>query len=458
MKKFLLFLAVCVISSCTPTPTRFGASGGTPSPINPASWSVPAWFVDPGNSSTNASDSNNCTTSGTPCLTKAQIFQRWGTNSPNLSTTVTITYLSADTTGTDPGIFTPNFYPGGILVNTASLPAASFTGTLLAVTAKSASGNQALRSTFTVTTGAVAVNMLLVNTTRGNSRAFAQRNTGGGLWQISQPLTPYSGTGTPANTEVDTWANGDSINGYALLNVNLAVVGGNTVQAQAGFAGPQNIVSNMTVWDSQATDDPFLLSGTAETALVESVVTRAFTYAAAPGPLRTQVSNVSINIISFSLPTSGFSSAPFISGGILNGFTSLDSVVFQKDTIIVSSNSVCNNCTFNSSVCIDSGTLKFIGQSSAVSGVILYGGGTINVGGGVFGYVSTAASTFPLTGGLQLNGVATGYSNSTTAGVTTIHGGITLNPTNLDAAAGAAGFGGYAYGGGATLIKGTVQP
>ena len=79
MKKFLLFLAVCVVSSCTPTPTKFGASGGTASPIIPASWTVPCVVYRSGNSSGTASDSNNCTTSATACLTWHQINDaRWG--------------------------------------------------------------------------------------------------------------------------------------------------------------------------------------------------------------------------------------------------------------------------------------------------------------------------------------------------------------------------------------------
>jgi hypothetical protein len=41
-------------------------------------------------------------------------------------------------------------------------------------------------------------------------------------------------------------------------------------------------------------------------------------------------------------------------------------------------------------------------------------------------------------------GKMTGYSKLTTAGTTTIYGGIALLPANIDAAAGPAGFGGDA--------------
>ena len=220
-----------------------------------------AWFVDPQNVSGTASDENTGLDATHALVNKKEIFRRWGyTWSPNIvGINVLVTYLSPDSvgdgSGTDPGLFAPNLIQGATFKQIAVLPAATFTGTLLAVTAKSrAVGGTALRSTFTVATGAVAVNMMLVNATRGNSRAFAQRNTGAGLWQISQPFAPAAGVGFPSATEVDTWANGDAITGYALMPINIARVGGQVVDYQAGFAGPGHIVQQMSILDDSATN------------------------------------------------------------------------------------------------------------------------------------------------------------------------------------------------------------
>jgi hypothetical protein len=86
----------------------------------------------------------------------------------------------------------------------------------------------------------------------------------------------------------------------------------------------------------------------------------------------------------------------------------------------------------------------------------LYGGGTLNVFGGSYAFLGTATGNKTVT--MKLNGLTTGYSNATTAGTTVVHGGITINAANLDAASGASGFGGYAYGGGAAIVATGAQP
>jgi hypothetical protein len=107
-------------------------------------------------------------------------------------------------------------------------------------------------------------------------------------------------------------------------------------------------------------------------------------------------------------------------------------------------------------VFVDAGaTLNINGRSQLTSGVV-YGPGTLNV---LSSFTSdgTATATLPIAT-KQLNGVGTGYSYATAGGVTTVHGGITLTSAHLDAAAGAAGFGGYAEGGGASISLSGAQP
>jgi hypothetical protein len=406
-----------------------------------------AWFVDAQNVEGTSSDENNGLMAGTALRTKAEIARRLGTWSPSFNAiNVVVTYLSADTTSGDPARFTPYFLAGATLTETAPLPAATFTGTLLAVTAKAAATNHALRSTFTVLTGAVAVNMLLVNSTRGNSRAFAQRNTGAGLWQISQPFTPYSGVGNPANTEVDTWANGDSITGYALQNNDIAVVGGVAIESQAPFAGPSHIVTNLTIWDPNVGDfDPCTVSGASQVLFVEAVNVRALNWSGAQA-LKGQIANCSINVELIITSSGPLATGPLITGGILNGLVGIESVELQLDVIVASTSCILLNALINTNTFWDTGVVaQFIGITQVSQAAIQYGAGTFNILQGLVRFgTTTAVLTFPLTGGLKINGATSAYSNATAAGLTTTHL-LSLTPANIDAAAGAAGFGGLAY-------------
>jgi hypothetical protein len=427
-----------------------------------------AWFVDAQNVSGTASDENDGLTSATALLNKREIFRRWGwTWSPNLvSIQVVITYLSADPAGgTDPGLFTPNFIGAASLMHTAALPASSFTGTLLAVTAKNTgAGNTALRSTFTTATGAMAVGLLLVNATRGNSRAFAQRNTGGGLWQITQPFTPYGGAATPpAMTEVDTWANGDAITGYSLLQVDLAVMAGQTADISSSVANYSHVAWQIDLFTPNALPSvqTALVGGQALIAMAECSATRNVSFQLL-GVIAGDIYNC---FMRNALTVRGGSRAlgPTISGGAVVGPASiLQDCFLTKDLILVGGASVATAAILagalrqNGNVCIDSGVYELDGNLFLVAPGVIYGGGTLNVR-GVMLYSGLAVTAFRVAT-LNLAGVATGYSNVTAAGVVTTHGAIALSAANLDAAAGAAGFGGYAYGGGGTFSAAGIQP
>ena len=405
-----------------------------------------AWFVD----AAAGSDENTGLTSGTAVKNKAEITRRWGTTSPTLNgINVLITYVSPDAAGgNDPGIFRPNFLNGATLKHIATLPAAGFTGTLLAVTAKNRPGNLPLRSTFTTTTGAIAPFMMLVNATRGNSRAFVHRDTGGGLWQISQPFVPYAGIGSPVTTEVDTWANGDAISGFALKAIDLAFIGGQTIESQAGFAGPSHIVQQLMIVDPQAgAFDPVCINNDAQILLVETTMGRTCMWGATGGSslkgnLHNCVSQVETII------SAGILAGPNLNGGIFAGVCLLEGCTVGFDAIM--GNSVCQmtNCTVNTSTCWDTGTaVRCVSAIQFSNNAIQYGGGTINAQTGTnryFGSGGTAVGQFPLAGGLQIDGGTQAYSVVTAAGLSTFHQ-LALTPAALDAAAGAAGFGGLAF-------------
>jgi len=113
-----------------------------------------------------------------------------------------------------------------------------------------------------------------------------------------------------------------------------------------------------------------------------------------------------------------------------------------------------------SSVYVDAGQTLQSQNETFLTGATtaLYGPGTVNARGSIH-YPPPASTALPIANKL-LNGVATGYSNATPApgAITVVHGGIALSSATLDAAAGAAGFGGFAWGGGATYTANGVQP
>lgn len=242
MKKFvgisILFMAVlsCAnsdrsTSAPPPTPHTFGAAGGTTSAIIPASWTVPAWFIDPANSSGTASDSNSCTSSGTPCLTWHEINDhRWGcigspSGCPRLQQTTTITWLSNDSTDNDPVYFLPTIEKSNAYVALNGTLSGGTTTTLTSVTSGGAATRTALELAAPAS-GTFAAGDFIVNTTHAGA-AWAYTVSSGAIWKLTQPMgrttTPIVGFSPP--TELTNWANGDAITFYTSpTKVNLVTV------------------------------------------------------------------------------------------------------------------------------------------------------------------------------------------------------------------------------------------
>ena len=338
------------------------AATGAP-PTKPVSWTVPQWYVDPQNSSATASDTNNCTTTSTPCLTVAQIFSRWGTNAPVLTVNVTITWLSGDSVATDPGVFGPT-NAGGDLILIGALPAATFTGTLnvvtQAITNPDAGVGNELQSTFTTATGAVAANMLLVNTTHA-SRAFAQRNLGSGNWQITQPFTAYVPPfGFPS--AVNTWLSGDSISGYVPLSVVIPYI----------YGGGLTILSDIT------TTALLQMFAPTDLFIFESVLSAGL-------PIFSGGETSLYNCITTSSPglyVSGTNMA--ITGGATSNVSVITAASFGSNTILSGTNTV-SNFFLQHTAYLDTGAILTVsGNSANVTVGNLFGPGTLNVASGTF--------------------------------------------------------------------------
>jgi hypothetical protein len=239
-----------------PRPLVFGAAGRTP--ILPASWSVPAWYIDPASITTCASDSNTCTsaTCGAggvgPCLTWHEINDgRWGcqgspTACPRLQQNATVTYLDGVTDALDIVYANPAFEGAGAWLNfRCALPTALAIGTLASVTAKNRSTPHNL--TANLPGSGLAAGQFIVNTTHP-SRAFIQAT--GTPATITQPLAactvPLSAENPPA--EVDTWANGDSVSIYQLANVAFGGLNGANSGIGTALNGGTIYVTNCNDW------------------------------------------------------------------------------------------------------------------------------------------------------------------------------------------------------------------
>lgn len=205
--------------------TVLAASGGS-TPVYPSSWNVPAWFINP----STGSDSNSCTSSGSPCQTWGEIAQhRWGTVSPFHSVNVAFSFLAGQPSpGYDQIVYKPTI---GVINGTDAGSTTSayvvFTGTLTAGTAttftllqaKSRSANQGLKGTF----GTTPTNEILLQNTTHASFAWNihQQNF------VSQPMTATTISTTQFSligTEVDTWATSDSITPNTVPHVNFTDV------------------------------------------------------------------------------------------------------------------------------------------------------------------------------------------------------------------------------------------
>jgi hypothetical protein len=419
---------------------------------------VPAWFVDPQNVSGLASDANAGTTRAAPLRHKAEIARRWGSWSPALDgalvpgSSVVVTMMSADVDGSDPWLAVPSLLNSCFLTLTADLPAPSATGSLLVVTPKVRAANQALQTTFTTTTGAFAVGQLLDNTTRG-SRAWVQADLGGGSFRISQPLTKVASVlGLLDPVADNTWANGDAITAHVPMAVCVGATGALAIpQTNASFSnGNQLWLLTMNDFGS-----PTPGTGTIVFLAPNATVCAECRADATPngGPF-CDFFNCYVVGPSGDVGV-GFQ---FKAGVCAYPFGLLVRSNFFEDPILSGANMVLENCQVFQGAYVPTGIVLTCTQGIQTQFGVLYGGGTLNAQSGSVLYSSTAVSTFPLAGGLQLNGVAAGYSFATAAGVTTVHGGITLTAAHLDAAAGAAGFGGYAQGGGASFSRGGMQP
>lgn len=241
-------------------------------PVIPAPWTVPNWYIDPANALGCAADTNSgtaatctggcsgsvCTSGVGPLLTYQELaIHRWGTYSPRLAQNTFFSILSTDPSPeTDPIYFKPYLETGAYAVWSCSLTQ-SWTGTGTLVAAKSRSGDQLLD--MTLPAGAAIGQLVIDGTTGGHAFVYKASSTN---WLMSQPiLVPALGS-LPLNpsskAEDNSWATGNTVTGYTLATANFADIEPIILDADStpnnnvflyqcgGYGGPQAF-SNMIV-------------------------------------------------------------------------------------------------------------------------------------------------------------------------------------------------------------------
>jgi hypothetical protein len=413
-------------------------------------------FIDPANSTGNASDANPGTATA-PFLTYAGVVKVWGSTRPLISVNTALVFLSdSPALGADPIIWEP-WVTGGALVQIKGQRVPSHAIALAGVTAKNRTlgSNAALSATYD---GTVQAAQLIVNGTHP-SRAWAQGGTGfvPPAFQTTQPLvaTTPGGTSTPA--EVNTWANLDAVTTGALTNVNLARFAPVNLDGEsAGGAFLYNL--NLAPVNSSF---HCVLDGTnGVIRLVECSATAEVTWIGLRG-----FHTATNCFFEGGIETLGTATFSFVGGAIFGGTFAASNHRFDADIILAlqcvfpAASNVALGLVYND----NAGAEVFPGAylqagAQATIAPISYGSATLYgnpAGPGEWhvqgnarlvksGSTWVAQVTNPtMVTGIELNGARTGLSH-TNAAPAVWNGGIATTPANLDAAAGVAGFGGNA--------------
>lgn len=476
---------------------KFFAVSGVPSPLpgitgtyhavnldavlpNPGPQAQATWFIDPQNVTGLADDDNSGIDATHPVLTyNFGVARKWATYSPTLRQSTTITWLSPQTDDTDPVVFTP------IMVNCAAvlqgqLGAAQLLGSgiLAGVVPK----NRATAQILTADLGAsFPVGSLIENTTAGKeSFAWVYKNTAGTTYEISQPLIPITPTfpGAVSLSEVDTWANGDTFEVYAPMNINLANVDPTIAEYFSdSFNFPAQVqLYHMNFWSSNGPglsdvfigSDVTIIECSADAALIDrSAADEQFTYFINPyfGQGATSSSSNSSYIQVYGGVIAGPTLLVFISWSL--GFdiilapTAGGSIELVSASPAIYGGGVNGSFPYLGRVCLDGGITSLCGVWNVANAddatQIIWGTGALDIlGQSRVYYSSPAASTF-LIPTITINKQTSANAFDPTTGLWTIS--IAITAANLDTAIASGGFGGTAtnaLGGGTITNQATV--
>jgi hypothetical protein len=481
----VLCLCGCARSSTSEHKLAATAVQGPVGPfVPPLSWAQSTWYLDPQNTVAGscASDNNRtcsfntCATSGDgPCKTYGSVVSRWGTTSPTIGQVTTMTWLSAQTSDSDPIVLAPTT-TGGAYLELTTLPPVLLTGTLSGVVAVNRTVGTLWQATF-ATLGATCVSesCLFVDNTTG-ATAWLVANAGGDAYTLSAPLSPATTTAIGSfygNIVAElSFANGDAFTVYG-PPLSLDVVSAKPVVAASAGAIGGVLLHRVNIATHDGHIEPFEMG--AGVLVTESLITRSL-QTATTGAWAANASTVwgfSHELYNVWATSSvwvegqrGFTiiwadaGGTFLTvgGGINSGLNvRLNNANLEQDTILLNGSHgglVTENALLagvyigsgNALYCFGPCSIDF--DNTHVSGNDIWGPGEFIVGG--TGYLrwrsdTLAKNTFLQTGGMALSGFTSACANNNEAGVAQISCGISVTPSNLDLAYVDGGFGGAAF-------------
>jgi len=445
----------------SPFPLLSSATPGGLIPPSNGSWSAGTIFIDPLGVLATSSDGNDGRTRATALRTWRQYIQLLGTLTPYLQVNTTVTFLSSpNPANPDPVVCTPIVGPAQYVLQ-GDTPTLVNTIVLAAVTAKNraAGTNSALQANLGASG---AVGQLLINTTRGNSVAWVEKSLGGNVFQLSQPMTPQTPAAGFVNppTEVDTWANGDSVQLTQPIAINLSVFRPTLQEFSTVLQPNYPALFQCNVADPNLFGSPCFVG--------------QFTLLGQCGFTRFMIYDPSTETLNFNcLCQAGQvvlgGGVEFLGGGIsgvgAGGVNILcGGVIIDADYIVGAPMTLSGSSIGNVAVAATIGTLFLDANLTIESGTVqlsladynvgvLYGSAGHNVFllgnsrlANVTGHTFVQAFTAPalVAPGIVLNGNSTASSH-TGASPDVLNSGISTTPAHLDSAAGVAGFGGTAF-------------
>jgi hypothetical protein len=420
-------------------------SGGGSPPLGPnASWTVPHWWIDP----SFGSDSNNGTSIGTPLKTWRGLVKILGTVEPVLQQATAITFLGSQqifTNGPDPIVFRPILgenNPGPVFIE--GTPFVTNTGvSIVSVTSKNR--NAGSNTPLVIDLGLSLPQRLLRNTSRGSEAAvyalappFVTAN------YVSQPiLTPTPGS--PFTAEDDGWLPGDLVDVLAPTQLNIVEVScvSNTSQRVGLYNINMNqptVLENVIAINCRMSSNNYLVRSMRVGSGGVPAYSASFVNCFSTGVLQ------AFGAVEFYAGYTG----PVAATDQITGAVNFNADFIMGNAVVVS-----GNARFNGSVYMDASFTMNDGYTQlgqAFGGpYILYGStnARLNLNGKSYFSNATAAGTFVpvltaapfISGNIFLNF----FGNAMSSSGSTLFSGIAITPANLDAAAGASGFGGTAF-------------
>ena len=412
-----------------------------------------AWFIDP----VHGNDANSGLTSATPIRTYKELLTRWGGMSPILPQSTTVTFLNDQPDFSDPVVFTGQMINDGILTITGQLTQVA-SGTFSSIVAKNRTTGQRWNVTDSSQSAGFWTQWVgyLVNDTTANAWFWVDADLGSSTAVITEPLAQGSlNNPSPAFVTINSSDNYVIYKPTKIYLINFSPVSISqytSILSHIWIIGP----SGLGGFDNTFTQTfTFMLESRCDTTYNQLLGLSGAGSTTTNSWLGGGENYASVFIFGGSVGTILASNASGASL-LLDGDVAINAQFQSVQGLVIIGTAYWNGTidipNINS---LGADTAQVYVTDNAYYGIAaLWGAGAINVHvGGELGYSGTAAGALLKLSGLTLDGATTASAFNLTVNPGVWNTGISLTPTNLDAAISSGGFGGIAYGNLGTKIR-----